>query len=64
MCLILSWLMQSQHHQSITVQHGFIGKLISEYCKSKEVGYTLAVQPNYVYYNTADVAEWLDQRLK
>jgi hypothetical protein len=42
--------MQSQHHQCITAQHEFIGKPIGEYYESKEVGYTLFVQPNYVYY--------------
>jgi hypothetical protein len=48
--LILPRLTRSQHHQCITAQREFIGKPIGEYYKSKEVGYTLAVQPNYVYY--------------
>jgi hypothetical protein len=47
---ILLRLTQSQHHQCITAQCKFIGKIIGEYYKSKEVGYTLAVRPNYVYY--------------
>jgi hypothetical protein len=48
--LILPWLMRSQHHQCITMQCKFIRKPIGDYYKSKEVGYTLAVRPNYVYY--------------
>jgi hypothetical protein len=47
---ILPWLKRSQHHQCIIVQREFIRKPIGEYYESKEVGYTLAVRPNYVYY--------------
>jgi hypothetical protein len=46
---ILLWLTQSQHLQSIK-QCSFIGNLISKYYSRKEVGYTLAVRPNHVYY--------------
>ena len=47
---ILPWLTQSQHLQSIKEQRSFIGSLISKYYSRKEVGYTLAIQPNHVYY--------------
>ncbi len=47
---ILPRLTRNQHLQSIKEQRSFISNLISKYYSRKEVGYTLAVQPNLVYY--------------
>ena len=47
---ILLRLTQSQHRRCIDTQRELITALINEHNGNREVGYTLAVQPNQVIY--------------